>query len=176
MKNDKIRRMLPAFVLLFSMLVLLCSCAASPPDYFAYRERAASAELEGSLYVSPFCARLSFSTGAEGYGVELEYLRHPTLAGLCLVARFDESGSPIGEAQVCFSGLSYRTEGEALEGLLLPAEALLREGDLQSVTREGDGYRLVPREGEVLTLGADGTPIGFRSDAVDFWIVWWENT
>lgn len=152
-----------------------CSCAPSPPDYFAYTERQISAELAGSLYGKEFSAKIAWHAGEGGRIATIEYLKLTELQGISVCARFDEEGQPKGQADVTFQSLTHARTASSVAGLLTPLAALLAVREPSTVSYSEEEYTLTFENGDALTVNKEGIPQRFHAQNVDFWIVWWEN-
>lgn len=172
-KRSKSARLLLA-MLLVSGALLLPACAKSPPDYFAYTQRAASAEISGTLMGNEFCAKIVLSPSGAGRRAEIEYVRHPALQGISLTAYFDAGGRLAQSVTVSGKGMTREQSAASLSGLLAPLCALLESREPCAVSFDGKAYTLSLANG-ALTVDREGIPCKWRSEALDFWIVWWEN-
>lgn len=160
--------------LLISGAVFVCSCANSPPDFFAYTQKAATAELSGSLMGKPFCAKISFTPNDTGFGAKIEYLQHPAVGGLSLTAQLDSKGRATQSVQVSGKGITHKQSAASLSGLLSPLCSLLEAHEVLAVSYDKSAYTLTVGGGS-LTVNQEGIPQQWHSETVDFWIVWWEN-
>lgn len=175
MKNKPFLVLSALVCALLCLSLCLTSCSPSPPDYFAFRTKAASAELKGVLFGKEFSAKLTLTPQDSGYAVTLSYLSLGTHEELHISVLLDGEGHGKSEASVSLAGLSVSCEPEAVQGLLAPVTALFSRGEPSAVTRQEDSYILRFENGSVLTLGEDGLPRRVHTENVDFLVVWWEN-
>ncbi len=174
MKKRKFHRLFAVCYLLLATIIF-SACATAPPDYFAYREKNATAELRGTLFGKSFCAKLTLSLQEAGCSAGLEYLSLGEIQDLQISALYKREGEPIGEASVALGGVAHTCEISAMQGLLSPVTTLLSLHDPSSVTHQAGEYTLCFEDGSRLTLDALGIPKGVHTETVDFWVVWWEN-
>lgn len=175
------------FCRILSLFVCVCmgiacmGCAASPPDYFAYREGDFCAELRGTLDKKAFCAKITVKGDGTGRAIEIEYLadeqtgKETSLTGLKIFARCGADGTLGGAAQVVLGEMDLETEGELLAGVLSPVTVLLSPSDFSAVQKEGDSYRLTFSDGAILALDTQGLPRTFSSPSLSFEVIWWEK-
>lgn len=174
MKKRKNHRLFAVCWLMLAAIVF-SACATAPPDYFAYREKSATAELRGELFGKPFCAKLTLSLQEAGCSAKLEYLSLGEIQNLQISAFCNRDGEPIGEASVALGGIAHTCDASAMQGLLSPITALLSLQAPASVTHQEKEYSLGFEDGSRLTLDARGSPKSVHTETVDFWVVWWEN-
>ena len=159
---------------LLAGIFLLCSCRTELPSYFAYREKAFSAEIGWKDADEEKRAKVSVTPEGSTYGLEIEYLAPPALAGITLRGRCEGNGSLCGEATASFDGVELEVEAEALGRFFQPATAFLAGEKLLRVEREREEYRVALESGWELSLDASGVPKRCHGETVDFWVVWWE--
>ena len=151
-------------MVVLSVLSLL-SCRAVVPNYFAFREKAFSAELVGELAGVAFSARVRY----DGAGARtVEYLGEGSLGGL--VAR----AYPDGQVQLLRGEMQIGGEATPFAGLLSPIDALLSDTEVEAVKKGGEQTILTLGEERRLTLDGDGIPCAFSSTNLHFTVMRWE--
>lgn len=169
------RRLLFGILFFLALLGVLSACAASPPSYFAYREKAFSAEVavrRGDLETR--CV-IEVAPTEAGYAVSVRYHAPTVLEELLLCATCRADGTPVGEVRVQYKGTESMRPVVEVQGLLQPATVWLTGDAFERVTHLDRGYRLELANGTALLLDDGGNPQTAQLTSAEFWIIWWEN-
>ena len=153
----------------FAALFALTACTRfAVHDYFLHTEQCFRAEVRGTLCGEDFCAVVEGDFDNMGARVcKISYLSPDHLAGMSIEAFSN------GTATVSFDGVAVSVSRDSVEGLLLPIDLLLLEGEVETVRRNGACTILTLPDDVTLTL-SDAHPIAVAAPTVSFSVVWFE--
>ena len=175
MKQRK-RRATEGLLLLFAVILcVLTACQGEARPYLGYREEGFCAEVKGTLNGTAVDTKVEIKPLTDGYEVTVEYLDCAGLGGVWVAARCNESGGPIGKAEVRLSEQSLQTDAVEVRALLLPATAWLTLSLHDRVEKNGEGYLLTFPENICLQLDRELSPKHLWYSDADIWIVWSEK-
>ena len=166
------RNAIRGICLLCLFCLLFCwGCGPKPPDATAPFRDVWSGVLEGTLHKTAFCAAVTLTPVESGWQAEVVFRAPTLLESTTLHALIDANGQPSGSVELLHAQKAIVLDAVALEGLLLPAVALLDGRNVVSLQKNGDVFLLSLPNGAILTVSQSGQPLSYQSTDLSFTVV-----
>ncbi|MBE6554243.1 MAG: hypothetical protein E7666_07875 [Ruminococcaceae bacterium] len=169
------KRFAAAGLLLWLLCGCLFSCSGEPPTRLKWQSGGFRAEVRGQVHGRESAACVEAVPDGRGWILRIEYLAPSAVAGMCVTARADATGAPVGEAEISWGGMKYNTSATTLAGLLTPLTCWLTCSETETLQRVGEGWICRLANGGLFTLGADGLPRAYQNDECALTVRWWES-
>lgn len=165
------------FIILTLTACLSClGCQASPPDPFGFLVSDFSAELEGVMEKTQFCAAITVENCDSGRHCRLVYSAPESLDGVAIELFCAPDGMPIGTATVTSPlGVTYTVSVVSIEGLCRPLLSLLNTCEIASLQKTDEGFLFVTTNGSERITTPSGVPLSFNSPSICWTVLWFQG-
>lgn len=134
-----------------------------------------SAELEGVMEKTQFCAAITVENCDSGRHCRLVYSAPESLDGVKIDLFCAPDGTPIGTADVTSPlGVAYTVSAASVEGLTRPLLALLQADTIASLQKTDAGFLFVTSSGTERITSPSGTPLSLASPTLRFTLRWFQ--
>ncbi len=163
-------------VLILTVCFLFLGCQSAPPDPFGFLGSDFSAELEGVMEKTQFCAAITVENCDSGRHCRLVYSAPESLDGVAIELFCAPDGTPIGTADVTSPlGVTYTVSVASIEGLCRPLLSLLNTCEIASLQKTDEGFLFVTANGTERVTSPSGVPLSLKSPSICWTVLWFQG-